>query len=67
MSLCIVCHVAPAEVPDRERMGKPVKRLCRMCHADRLLADLRKIRDGEIRDQIGRDMKATADKPTEGA
>jgi hypothetical protein len=23
--ICIVCHVRPAEVPDRERLGRPIK------------------------------------------
>ena len=34
--LCEVCHVNPATVPDRERMGRPINRVCSNCHADRL-------------------------------
>lgn len=37
--LCILCRAAEAQVPDRERMGAPVKRVCRACHAKRLLRD----------------------------
>ena len=40
MKLCKLCHKEPAEVPDRERMGRPIKRVCRKCHADRLGGDL---------------------------
>ncbi len=40
MMLCIICNKLPAEVPDRERMGRPIKRVCRACHADRLRGDL---------------------------
>lgn len=37
---CIVCHNNPPEVPDRYRMGRPIKRICRSCHSRRLLGDL---------------------------
>lgn len=40
---CIVCDERAPEVPDRERMGRPIKRVCRSCHRDRLLSDLRRI------------------------
>ena len=43
--LCIICHVNPAQVPDRERMGRPIKRVCRECHRDRLVGDLQRIMD----------------------
>lgn len=43
MSLCIVCRQRPAAVPDRERMGRPVKRVCRECHVERLKADIHRI------------------------
>ena len=41
--LCIVCRQRPAAVPDRERMGRPILRVCRECHAERLGGDLRRI------------------------
>jgi len=37
---CIVCRVNPPTVPDRGKMGKPIKRICLQCHAKRLLGDL---------------------------
>jgi hypothetical protein len=40
MRLCILCGQRPAEVPDRERMGKPIKRVCTKCHRERLAYDL---------------------------
>ena len=32
-------------MPDRERQGNPIKRICRECHAQRLTGDLRTILD----------------------
>ena len=49
MSLCIVCHERKAELPDRERMGRPIKRVCRQCHSDRLRGDMVKILEHEKR------------------
>ncbi len=43
MSKCVVCHEREAAVPDRERMGRPIKRVCRQCHAGRLIGDLKTI------------------------
>ena len=40
---CILCRVNEAAVPDRERMGRPIKRVCQKCHADRLRGDLQVI------------------------
>jgi hypothetical protein len=40
VNLCILCNERPAVLPDRERMGKPIKRVCRECHASRLRGDL---------------------------
>jgi hypothetical protein len=47
--LCVVCRVRPPEVPDREQMGRPVKRVCRECHAARIRGDLREILEREKR------------------
>lgn len=41
--VCIVCGENPSEVPDRNRMGRPIKRVCRQCHGDRLAGDLQRI------------------------
>lgn len=43
MSKCILCGMAEAEVPDRERMGRPIKRLCHPCHQARLKGDVYRI------------------------
>lgn len=40
MKLCIVCKLQKATIPDRDRPGRPIARLCSMCHADRLVGDL---------------------------
>ena len=37
--LCEVCRVNPATVPDRERMGRLINRVCSACHAARLRGD----------------------------
>ena len=38
--MCEVCGKNPAEVPDRERMGRPINRICLECHAKRLKMDI---------------------------
>jgi hypothetical protein len=40
---CELCGEHPAEVPDRDRPGRPIKRVCRRCHAARLRGDLSSI------------------------
>jgi len=42
MKLCIVCHERPPEVPDRNSTSRR-KAVCRKCHGERLLGDLRSI------------------------
>jgi hypothetical protein len=43
MTKCMICHKREAEVPDRDKPGRPVKRVCRKCHEQRLLSDLQQI------------------------
>ena len=43
VKLCELCHVRAAVLPDRERTGRPIKRICRECHSVRLTGDLREI------------------------
>ena len=45
MKVCILCKKNPAIIPDRERMGRPVKRICASCHSNRLIEDLKKIKE----------------------
>lgn len=40
---CIICREREAQVPDRERVGRQIKRVCRQCHTKRLIEDLRRI------------------------
>jgi len=40
---CEACGINPAAVPDRNRMGRPIKRICKECHADRLRGDFEAI------------------------
>lgn len=40
--LCEVCHKRPATVPDRNRTGRLINRVCSSCHRDRLAGDLRR-------------------------
>lgn len=40
---CVLCMRRPAEVPDRERQGRLVKRLCRDCAAKRLAGDIKNL------------------------
>lgn len=41
--MCEICGENPATVPDRERMGRPINRLCSACHGARLRNDMRYI------------------------
>lgn len=41
--LCELCRNAPATVPDRNRTGRLVNRVCSSCHAARLRGDLANI------------------------
>jgi len=41
--VCEICHKLPAQLPDRNRMGRPVKRICKLCHGERLRGDVRHI------------------------
>jgi hypothetical protein len=40
---CEICGERPATVPDRERMGRPINRVCSSCHALRLAGDMKRI------------------------
>lgn len=41
--LCDICGDRPATVPDRERMGRLINRVCSSCHALRLAGDMQRI------------------------
>jgi hypothetical protein len=51
-TLCIYCRKRVAAVPDRNRIGRPIKRVCRECHSDLLRGDMVNIlRERERRKQ----------------
>lgn len=39
--MCELCGKNPATVPDRERMGRLINRVCLECHQNRLKMDIR--------------------------
>ena len=41
--MCEICGEEPATVPDRDRPGRPINRICSRCHGRRLAGDLQKI------------------------
>ena len=47
--MCEICNKETASVPDRERMGKLINRVCRTCHAKRLTSDLAGILERRIK------------------
>ena len=49
--LCIRCHSRPAVVPDRERTGRPIARICRECHAQRLVMDMLRIVESHTKEE----------------
>ena len=40
---CNICGVNPREVPDREVMGRPTKKICRRCHLALLRGDIEEV------------------------
>lgn len=43
MKLCEICGELPAKVPDRNKMGRPINRICVRCHGLRLKGDIKEI------------------------
>jgi len=41
--LCEICGASPATVPDRNRPGRLINRVCGRCHGLRLAGDMREI------------------------
>ena len=41
--MCEVCGVDPATVPDRDRPGRLINRVCSKCHGARLSGDMKYI------------------------
>jgi hypothetical protein len=41
--MCELCGKNPATVPDRNRMGRPINRVCGSCHGLRLAGDMARI------------------------
>ena len=41
--LCIVCQKNPAQLPDRNTTGRPIKTVCKDCHHKRVLGDLQEL------------------------
>jgi len=50
---CMICKSRDAAVPDRERMGRPIKRICLECHHQRLQGDIRAVFEGLIGRKLG--------------
>ncbi len=53
--LCMYCYENPAEVPDRNGMGRPIKKVCRPCHKSILLGDLKQILEHRKKRREARD------------
>lgn len=41
--MCEICGEKPATVPDRQRLGRLINRVCSSCHALRLAGDMKRI------------------------
>jgi hypothetical protein len=54
---CEICGENPATVPDRERMGRLINRVCSSCHTLRLAGDMERIialqRDRDMARRLG--------------
>ncbi len=62
--MCEICGDNPATIPDRERMGRPINRICRSCHALRLSGDIERIMELHKR-RIGNDADSNNQKGEE--
>jgi hypothetical protein len=51
MKKCEICGIEEAIFPDRNRQGRPIKRICKKCHISRLYDDLKFIKRS-INDRI---------------
>ncbi len=51
--LCVLCRERPAELPDRNVMGRPIKKVCRECHRDRLRGDLARALEKHYAGRVG--------------
>ncbi len=40
MKLCERCHKNKATIPDRNKVGRPINRICKDCHIKELQGDL---------------------------
>jgi hypothetical protein len=60
--MCTLCGKEPAEVPDREKGGGPIKAICRSCHGKRLMGDMRVIMEQARRRSS--DLLSTEEPPT---
>lgn len=43
VKMCELCGKEPASVPDRNRPGRLINRICRKCHNSRLKGDMQNI------------------------
>lgn len=41
--MCRICGEKPATVPDREKIGRLINRVCKSCHSKRLHGDVKAI------------------------
>lgn len=46
--MCTICKKNPATVPDREKMGRPINRICTNCHGNRLKGDIKRVQESVI-------------------
>ena len=54
MKMCEFCGKNKASVPDRNRSGRPIKRVCSACHSARLCGDLKYIQAVREQNRIDR-------------
>ena len=63
--LCERCGKRPAAVPDRERMGRPILRICAECHRGALALDVVAGLLFHAREGVRRHLEATEDAKNE--
>jgi hypothetical protein len=55
--ICEICGKNPATVPDRERMGRPINRVCSSCHSLRLIGDMKRIMELREKNRAQRELE----------
>lgn len=52
---CILCGIRPPTVPDRNSMGRSIKKICSECHAENMRDDLKDVLERHLEHRRNRE------------